>query len=371
MEKFHSEKESELGYPHELILYALAKSGIVIERRYRTGVRLFASLLRTVLKEKTAKVQVPSKADATVRMIESLAKTSLLKSASEDYRNRLHQLIEEYSTGQSAPSLDSLREFVEDGVLLHVLSRELGKGTLFTAEDMEKIPQALNETGGGLAGLLAAARLWEGSSCDSVSSDIINALTSPEKEQLQEAAIFLSYALATRCSKSKRELLVTHYLLVRKAVESLSGTVNQENLSDEVFERMFRVAIVLFLCGYLKSIRLPQEEKIRYVDEIIKSPSVEQVFGEVFDSAAGVPIPRTESRAPLWILALADLILMALHWFAEIQRPFETSLGGVLITVPAVPVFLLFAVIVLFVLLSRLLYLKRNIVKTLRRGNTE
>jgi hypothetical protein len=150
-----TEKERALGYPHELILYALAKSGIVIERRYRTGVRLFASLLRTVLKEKTAKVQVPSKADATVRMIESLAKTSLLKRASEDYRNRLHQLIEEYSTSQSAPSLDALREFVEDGVLLHVLSRELGKGTLFTAEDMEKIPQALNETDGGLAGLLA------------------------------------------------------------------------------------------------------------------------------------------------------------------------------------------------------------------------
>lgn len=371
MDKFHSEKESELGYPHELILYALAKSGIVIEQRYRTRVRLFAGLLRTILKEKTAKVQVPSNADATVRMIESLAKTSLFKSASEDYRNRLHQLIEEYSTGQSAPSLEALREFVEDGILLHVLSRELGKGTLFTAEDMEKISQVLNETGGGLSGLLAAARLWEGSSSDSVSNDIINALASPEKEQLQEAAIFLSYALATRCSRSKRELLVTHYLLVRKAVESLSGTVNQENLIDVVFERMFRVAIVLFLCGYLKSIRLPQEEKVRYVDEIIKSPSVERVFGEVFDATATVHIPKTESRAPLWILALADLILIALHQFAEIQSPYETSLSGLPITIPAVPVFLLLAVIILSVLLLRLLYLRGNIVKTLRRGNVE
>lgn len=53
----------------------------------------------------------------------------------------------------------------------------------------------------------------------------------------------------------------------------------------------------------------------------------------------------------------------------EIQKPFETSVLGVSISIPAVPVFLLFAVIVLLALLWRLLNLRRNIIKTLRRGN--
>jgi uncharacterized integral membrane protein len=367
--KFHSQSEAELGYPHELILDALAKSQIAIEQEYRTRVKLFACLLRTLLKEKPGKVQVPDKADATLRMLESLTKASHLKDAHENYRNRLHQLMEVYSGSRSAPSLDDLREFVEDGVLMHILSRELGKGNLLSQDDTERISEILNETCGELTALLSAVRLWEGSSCDAVSGDIINALASPEGEKLQEAAIFVSYALAIRCSPSKRELLVVHYRLVRKAVENLSDTANKQNLTDDLLERVFRVAIVLFLCGYLKSIRLPQEEKIRYVDEIIKTPSVEQVFGEVFDSVATVPIPKTESKAPLWILAVVDLVLLILHWTIEIQKPFETSVLGVSISIPAVPVFLLFAIIVLLALLWRLLNLRRNIIKTLRRGN--
>jgi hypothetical protein len=371
MEKAHFRNEGELGYPHELILYALARSETVISRSYRSRVKLLANLLRSLVGEKSLKVDVPKGADVEIRVLESLTKTSPFRSAFEGYRDRFHQLIEQYSAGQSSPSLDALLEFVEDGVYLHILSKEVGKGELLSAEDMKKIIEILNKAEGRLAGIFSAIQLWESSFCDSVPNEVINALASPEKERLSEAAIFLSYTLATRCSRSKRELLVAHYQLVRKAVEDLSDTLNQENLSDEVFERLFRVAIVLFLCGYLKSIRLPQEEKVRYVDEIIKSPSVEQVFGEIFDSVAHVPIPKVESNVPLWILALADLILIILHWTVEIQRPFETSLFGISITIPAVPVFLLFAIIVLLILFWRLLYLKRNLIKSLRRGTLD
>lgn len=123
--------------------------------------------------------------------------------------------------------------------------------------------------------------------------------------------------------------------------------------------------------GYLKSIRLPQEEKIRYVDEIIKTPSIEQVFAEVFDSAAGFSVPKTEARIPPWVPALATIILLTLHATVEIQGSFETSLFGVPITIPAVPVFLLFALVVSLILLLRLLYLKKDIIKKLRRGTVD
>jgi uncharacterized membrane protein YcaP (DUF421 family) len=125
------------------------------------------------------------------------------------------------------------------------------------------------------------------------------------------------------------------------------------------------------LCGYLKSIRLPHEEKIRYVDEIIKTPSIEQVFAEVFDAAAGFPIPRTDAKIPIWMPAVAAVVLLILHATVELQRPFSTSPFGVSITIPAVPVFLLFAFAMLIILLLRLLYLKSDIIKRLRRGTMD
>ncbi|MCJ7761020.1 hypothetical protein MUP59_07785 [Candidatus Bathyarchaeota archaeon] len=371
MEKFYSQSERELGYPHEVILYALVRSETTIEQDYRTRVKLFANLLRIISRKNPAKVEVPEGADVTVRMLESLTTSDVFRKTYGDYLKKLQQLMEGYARNQSAPLWDSLREFVADGVFLHILARELGKDTLFSTEESGRILEVLDEADGVLGGLFGAVQLWESSSCDNVSSNIINSLSSSATEEFIEARMFLSYALAMRCPRSKPELLVGHYQLVRRAVGSLSNTINQDRLSDEVSERLFRVAVGLFLCGYLNSIRLPNEEGIRYVDEIIKDPSIEYIFGEVYDSVASVSIPKTVWTVPLWGLALTDVVLIILHWTVEIQRPYEISIGGFSMTIPAVPVFLLFVVVILLVLLWRLYDLKGSISKNLRRGNVK
>lgn len=371
MEKVSFQGEAELGYPHELILFASHRTMDVIQGRYRTRVKLFANFLRKVLGEKPVKIDVPDRADVPMRVLEGLTGRGLFSGAVEDFRARLEQLVEAYRKSHSSPALADLSSFVEDGIFLHILSKEQAREPLFTEEDLDGFLGVLGRGGDGLRAVIAAIRLLEGKSCESVSNDVVSGLSSSGRERLLETAIYVSYALAVRCSRSKRELLVVHYRLVRKAVGELSVAVDGANLADDVFERLFRVAIALFMCGYLKSIRLPQEEKVRYVDEIIKTPSIEQVFAEVFDSAAGFSVPRTDSRVPIWVAPLAAVILLILHATVEIQRPFETSLFGVSIAIPAVPVFLLFALAVLLILLLRLLYLKKDIIKKLRRGTVD
>lgn len=371
MEKVSFQGEAELGYPHELILFASHRTMGVIQGRYRTRVKLFANVLRRVLGEKPVKIDVPDRADVSMRLLKGFTGRGPSSGAAEDFRAKLDQLVEAYRTNRSSPTLADLVGFVEDGVFLHILYKEQGKDPLFAEDGLDGVLKVLDRDGGGLKGIIAAIRLLEGKSCESVSNDVISGLSSSGGERLLETAIYVSYALAVRCSRSKRELLVVHYRLVRKAVGELSVAVDGANLADDVFERLFRVAIALFMCGYLKSIRLPQEEKVRYVDEIIKTPSIEQVFAEVFDSAAGFSVPRTDSRVPIWVAPLAAVILLILHATVEIQRPFETSLFGVSIAIPAVPVFLLFALAVLLILLLRLLYLKKDIIKKLRRGTVD
>lgn len=219
----------------------------VIQGRYRTRVKLFANILRKVLGEKTVKIEVPDRADAPMRVLEGLTGRGLFSGAVEDFRARLEQLVEAYRKSHSSPALADLSSFVEDGIFLHILSKEQAREPLFTEEDLDGFLGVLGRGGDGLRAVIAAIKLLDGKSCESVSNDVISGLSSSGGERLLETAIYEAYALAVRCSRRKRELLVVHYQLVRKAVEELSVTVDRANLGDDICERLFRMAIVLFL----------------------------------------------------------------------------------------------------------------------------
>ena len=63
---------------------------------------------------------------------------------------------------------------------------------------------------------------------------ICSEFTSFKDEALREAAIFLSYILAVDYPRSKRDLLVSHYMLVRQIVNEFKEIVNKENLADSI-----------------------------------------------------------------------------------------------------------------------------------------
>jgi len=253
----------ELAYPHELILSASNRSLSVIKGQYRMRIKLLANLLNFVLTEKREKIKVERKEDPVLLILASLTSrspTSLDDHISE-YRKKANELMEDFQNTQSETAYSSFIYFLKEGIFLHILCKEIRGSTVFLKEDISKFADILEYRENNLRAVFSAIQIWGTQKYDAVPHSIVFEFTSFRDEALREAVIFLSYVLAVDYPKSKRELLVSHYMLVRQVVNEFKKVISQEDLADPVLENLFKVAITLFFCGYLRTLRLPNDKK--------------------------------------------------------------------------------------------------------------
>jgi len=362
-----------LAYPHELILSASNRSLRVIKGQYRMRIKLLANLLNFLVTEKREKIKVERKEDLVLLILASLTSrspTSLDDHISE-YRKKLNELMEDFQNTQSETAYSSFIDSLKESIFLHILCREIRGSTVLHKEDISKFVDILDYKENNLRAVFSAIQIWSTQKYDDVPHSIVFEFTSFKDEALRESVIFLSYVLAVDYPKSKRELLISHYMLVRQIVNKFREVVSQENLADQVLENLFKVAITLFFCGYLKTLRLPNDEKTRYIDEILDLPSIEYSLKKTFDEIASISLPHIQFKVPLWVLLAIDSILLVLHWFNEIYLPWELSQWGIKFPTVNVPVFLFVAVLISVFMLFRLYKLKGNILKNFRRGTIE
>ena len=363
----------ELGYPHELILSVSNRSLSVIKGQYRMRIKLLANLLNFVLTGKRKRIKIERKEDPVLSILASLTSrspTSVDDHISE-YREKLNGLMEDFQNMQSQTAYSSFIDFLKEGIFLHILCKEIRGSTVFLKEDISKFADILGYGEDNLRAVFSAIQIWGTKRDDVVPHSIVFEFTSLKDETLREATIFLSYVLAVDYPKSKRELLVSHYMLVRQVVNEFKEVVNQENLADQVLENLFRVAITLFFCGYLKTLRLPNDEKTHYIDEVLDLPSIEYSLKKTFDEVASISLPHIQFKVPLWILLAIDSVLLVLHGYNEVYLPFGFSPWGIKFPTFNVPVFLFVAVLISIYMLFRLYKLKGNILKNFRRGTSE
>jgi len=365
--------EEELGYPHEIILSAWNRSLSVIKGNYRIRIRLLANLLNFVFKEKREKIKIERKEDPVLLILASLTSrspTSLDDHISE-YREKLNELMEDFQNTQSETAYSSFIDFLKEGILLHILCKEVRGSTVFPKKDISKFAEILDYRENNLRAVFSAIQIWGTQKDDVVPHSIGSECASFKDEALREAVIFLSYVLAVDYPKSKRELLVSHYMLVRQVVNEFKEVVTKENLADPVLESLFKVAITLFFCGYLRTLRLPNDEKMHYIDEILHLPSIEYSLKKTFDEVASISLPHIQFKVPLWVLLAIDSILLVLHWYNEVYLPLEISQLGIRFPMVSAPVFLFVAFLISVYMLFRLYKLKGNILKNFRRGTNE
>jgi hypothetical protein len=362
----------ELGYPHELILSASNRTTSVIKGGYRTRIKLLANLLNVVLNKKRESIKIESKDDPELSILESLSKSSdSLEQHLLKYREKIDKAVEDFENTESESSYTFLTDLLKNGVFLHILCRERNKSALFFEKDLAKFSGILDYKDNELRSVFSAIQVWESGKYDSVPQSIIVEFNSCKDEALQRVAIYLSYVLAVENPKNKRELLISHYMLVRRIVNQFREVVSKENLADQVLENLFRLAIILSLCGYLTALRLPKDEKTRYIDEVIHLPSIEYSIKKSYDEVASISMPHIKLKVPLWVFLVLDSVLLVLHSFSEIYLPLEIEQIGFKLEIPDVPVFLLFALIISVFISFRLYKLKSNLLKGFRRGAIE
>jgi len=362
----------ELGYPHELILSASNMTTNIINGTYRTRIKLFANLLNNVLDKKRENIEIDNKDDPELLILESLTRSSnSLDQQLLEYKEKIEQLVEDFNETQSEPSYDSLTDFLKEGVFLHVLCKELKKRSLFLEKDFVKFSSILDYKENNLKAVFSAIQVWENKNYTNVPHSIIVEFHACNDITLQETMIFLSYVLAVDYPKNKRELLMSHFMLVRRIVEQFREVVSQENLADQVLESLLRTAIILSLCGYMTTLRLPKDEKTRYIDEVLQFPSIEYSIKKNYDEVASISIPHIQIKVPLWLFLALDSVLLLLHVFNEVYLPWEISQLGIKLEIPDVPIFLLFAFIISSYMAFRVYNLKSKILKKFRRGTIE
>jgi hypothetical protein len=362
----------ELGYPHELILSASNRTASVVTGEYRVRIKLLANILNVVLDKKRDSIKAESKSDPELSILESLGQSSrFLEKYLSMYKEKIDKALRDFEETESDPSYVVLTDLLKDGIFLHILCKELKNTPLFLGRDLTKYSGMFENKDSRLQAAFSAIQIWESGKYDSVPQNIIAEFNSLEDEALLRAAIYLSYMLAVKNPKNKRELLISHYMLVRKTVGQLREVVSQENLADQVLENLFRLAIILSLCGYLTTLRLPKDEKTRYIDEIIHLPSIEYSIRQSYDEVASVSLPHTQSKVPLWVFLVLDSVLILLHFFVEVYLPWEISRIGFKLAIPDVPLFLVLALITTVFVLFRLYKLRSNLLRNFRRGTIE
>jgi hypothetical protein len=360
--------DEELGYPHELILEALNQSTPTLNGQYRYRVKLLAAIVKQLLGNEKTDITYQNSSDPVVMLLESFVKKSHVKDAIQNFSGEFGKAIEDYSQNPIDASYEKVLALLKEGLLLHIICKESFKIDLLLPEELANFSSVIDFKENETQAIVSAIRLWTAKKSGSVPYSMILEFTRLKDEDFQVAALFLSFELAEDNTEFKRELLYSHYLLVKKVVNDFRSIFGQQSLTDQVLENMFKTAIILFYCGYSNSLRLPQQEGIAYTADVLNRESFQKLFRKAFDEAGNLRVTQIHLKVELWELAFLDLILLLLHWFHEVYTPLQATPFGIQITIPEIPAFLVAAIIVTAILVSYLYRLEGSITNMLKRG---
>lgn len=313
-------------------------------------------------------VKFQNSSDPVLMLLESFVRKSGIEEAASNLKKELGDLISDYKLNPIQASYDRILILLKEGILLHLISKQSFNYEIFSVDEISNYANSLSFDNSEPQTVLSALRLTMNKKSTAIPYSMIFEFARINDREFQNAAIFLAYELSVENNEFKRELLISHYLLVKKVVNDFKGIYGQENLTDQLLENLFKTAIILFYCGYSKSLRLPKEESIAYTENILKLPSIEKEFKEIFDEVGSIKVTRIRLKLRIWVLLVISLGLLIGHWIHEVYPPLETSPFGIQIVVPQIPAFLLTAIILIAIAVFYLHKLERNIINRLRRG---
>jgi hypothetical protein len=358
----------ELGYPHELLVLSSKKAEDVLRGRYRNRTKILAALFLSVQGHKVdLKINVEN--ELYLSALLSLAKRTKMKTRkiATELNKRIEEYIHQFEMTQSSSAFSELKNLLVECIYLHLVSKEILGISILSQKSIEHSIGYLEPTS-ELKFFLTSLQLAEKRETSPAQMhEIISAFISAKESPLIESALLLSFILAIKYSSSKSELLLTHYSILKTIAEVLGRLLEHQKLDDPALQQLFTTSVVLFLCGYTKSLRLSHEEKINYVEKVIAIPLVEREVERNFEKTSKIKVSQLE--LPLWGVVLAIIILIFLHVFAEVYVPGSVSLGVVSFTLPPLPIFLTISFVLLLVVFYKILKFKHDLISRIRKGD--
>lgn len=362
--------EKELGYPHELILVATKRARAVLKGRYLKRTKIISLLLLRIIEDFQSKnkTEVDQKDDVNLRILNAIAKNSKFTiNLYKEHQNQLNELIIQYKERETTPAFDSLKEFVQESIFIHILFSEFKGRKLIENKTIRELFSIFSSDPQLIGSIKSLEVLDKRSINGDEVNDIINKIHSVDETPLLEVSMYLTFNLAAQFDNYKSKFLFEHYNLVRKSTQELGGVVDSIKLDDIVLEKLFITSIILYLCGYKNALRLPHEEKLNYFEHIISIPTILSEFKKAFDKHAVLDLKYF--KIPLWFVGVIGIVFMCLSVVNEIYLPSQLNLLIISVPLPFnVPIFAIISA-GLFIFITYQLYkLKNLLLKELRRG---
>ncbi|MEM3572813.1 MAG: hypothetical protein QXJ62_01080 [Nitrososphaeria archaeon] len=361
------EFKEELGYPHELLILSFKKAEDVLKGSYRTRTKIFAALCLS-MRSQQVDLKVNVKNELYLLALLYLSKKSKLKlrKIAKRLNDKIKEYVEQFESTKSTSAFSALKNFVINCIYLHLVSLEILKVPILSAKIIELCMKYLGSEVEIGAVLSSLRLLGEKGANPTEIKKTINSFLYIKESPLIESTLLISFLLALRFPDLKSELLFSHYYTLRKLTDVYEKIKDYQQLDDSILQKIFATSIVLFLCGYYKSLRLPHEEKLNYIQEIIKQPFIEHEVEKSLDYASKVKILHFEP--PLWFITLCIITLLLLHAFIEVYTPASIGIGIVSFNLPRIPLFLVFSIVLLIVLFYKVLKFKEDVLKRIRKG---
>jgi hypothetical protein len=177
-----------------------------------------------------------------------MGKRSLSKLVRETstFREELLRRSSEYESLHSERSYCEFLDLLKESIFLYIVCKEENGIDLLNSEDFKRFSNLLNDKEKELRTTLSAVLFYANKNSEGIPNTLVFEFTTFDDKALKEAAIFLSFVLSMNYPENKRDLLLVHYLLVRKAAAKFSNVGTQENLSDDLLYDLFKLAISFF-----------------------------------------------------------------------------------------------------------------------------
>ena len=355
-------KDMELGYPHELILVATKKAEEVLtQSQYTTGTKILAFLLLKI-QGKNPKIKFKDKKlDEELKLIHSIAKNSkfLIKDL-RTYRNKFHFLIDQYEKRKSTTSLRELEDFVRASLFIDVLLKYKSKSGIFTKDEFKRIKFLPQNTQANK--IFYVLSFYDDSKI--TENEVNDILRIFDEDVFQETVIFYTFDFSLLFKTYKSQFLYSHYLHLKGIVEHNKRMIEHRHLDDVALERLFKLAVILFICGYNKAIRLSHQEKLNYLNIVLSKPMIAVEFQNAYERCTKVLV------FPLWLLLVFSMGFMVASLINEIYTPTSVSMWIISFELPfKLPVFSTMSVLLLLFITWKIFKLKNKISKILIEGD--
>ncbi len=303
----------DFGYLHEIITNGVIISKKIVKARERNDrVRTFALTISNLATDKRNKLKVD---DPFLKSLVSISHDSKPSNKNlNEFVKKIEGCVSQYNKRESRALRESITELFEDYFILAMLANQM-RFDVIDYDVFKKIKNS-GSLGSSHSALLDSflslqKKKMNASIVDGIAKSFSNINDSP----FLEMVAYLSHALAQKFPDYKAKLLFEHYRSLKKLVPNYS--IVTKRTTDRVLTSYFVLGIILFSCGYSKSLRLSKEETNNYLEETIKIPMLSTQINNFFDEVSSIKKWRVSIK--LSYLVLIDIFLLVVSKFYDIH----------------------------------------------------